>query len=82
MTTYVTTLSRSLTSFSYMIGTIIQKLSLRTSISYYGHCGKERDYYPWERPFGRSYSHCGKDRNYYPLERPIGRGYGSHCGKD
>lgn len=38
MTTYVTTFSRLLTSYSYMIGAIIQKFS-KTRIIYGEHCG-------------------------------------------
>lgn len=74
-TTYVTVFSRSLTSYSYMIGAIMAKLFSKTHIFYTNHCG---------RPIGRRYGgHCGANLPKPPITnhcgQPIGGGYRSHC---
>lgn len=73
MTTYVTTLARSLTSYSYMIESIVKKFFSKTLAFYYtnhcgesiyggGHCGTS--------PMPPLTNHCGE---------PIGGGYRGHC---
>lgn len=74
MTTYVTTFSRLLTSYSYMIGAIIQKFS-RLRYCYTNHCGAPIDY-GYENHCGsssresRRTNHCGV---------PIDGGHRGHC---
>ena len=75
MTTYVTAFSRLLTAYSYVIGTIIQKLFSRSRISYANHCGE---------PIGHGYgSHCGSDlpesTRTNHCGQPIAGGYRGHC---
>ena len=50
MRTYVTVFSRSLTSYSYMVGIIMKKLFSKMNRSYTNHCGK---------PIGGDGGHCG-----------------------
>ncbi len=76
MTTYVTAFSRSLTSYSYMIGTIVQKLFSRTYISCINHCGQ-----PIEHDYG---SHCDQPisvgyRGHFGLGFPMPPRT-NHCG--
>lgn len=70
MTTYVTAFSRLLTSYSYMIGSIIQKLFSRSCTFYTNHCGQPyRNHCESHEP-PRKTNHCGQ---------PIGGGYRGHC---
>lgn len=63
MTTYLT---RTLTSHSYMIGAIVQKVFTRVRISSYtNHCGASSPETGTEMT-----NHCGQ---------PIGGDYGGHC---
>lgn len=73
MTTQVTSFSRTLASYSYSIGSIIQKIFSGPITFYYtNHCGKYIG--------GRG--HCGSSSPSIPLPnhcgRPIG-GYRNHC---
>ncbi len=74
MRTYVTVFSRSLTSYSYMIGIIMKKLFSKMHIFYANHCGQ---------PIGGYGGHCGSDLPEPPRTnhcgRPIGGGYRGHC---
>ena len=70
MTTYVTIFSRSLTSYSYMIGAIVKKLFSKTHIYCINHC--------WTDKYRAYRGHCGSElpqRTYH-----CGRSYGGHCG--
>lgn len=72
MTTYLT---RSLTSYSYMIGAIIHKLFSKSCNFYTNHCGQA---------IGGGYGgHCGSSSPEPPRTnhcgQPIGGGYRGHC---
>ena len=71
----VTYLTRSLTSYSYMIGATIQKLFSKSCNFYTNHCGQVSD-----SDYG---GHCGSSSPEPPMTnhcgQPIGGGYRGHC---
>lgn len=75
MRTCVTVFSRLLTSYSYMIGFIIQKLFSRTHTFDTNHCG-----IPISRGYG---GHCGLSSPEPPITnhcgQSIGGSYRGHC---